>query len=133
MEQEIVFGGRIFLIKCFDDESLKIFDTLYEQMLSLEPRIKELMDECNIPGQIILNLIPGDESLYGQYFVQEKDVLKEMIIIDIYTKRWLAPGNAIYEGMEVEVLDTFIHELLHNKYASEKKTKKKVKEFLSKI
>lgn len=132
MEEGIVFGNRIFLIRWLDDDSWNLFEKLYEQMLASEDKLTSLMDECKVPREIILNFKKGDESLYGQYFVQEESVSKEVIIIDIYTKRWIKNKNRI-ANVQVQMLDTLVHELLHNKYREEYITREKAREFLANL
>ncbi len=132
MEKAVIFGERVFLVKWENKDNWEMFERLYEQMLAFEDKLNSLMEQCEIPEEIILNFKKGNDGLYGQYFVQDEDVSKKIIVIDIYTKRWLKDKNRV-SNIEVGILDTFVHELLHNKYKEEKITRKKAREFLAKI
>lgn len=86
----------------------KIYDKFLDFLIDKEDEIIEIMDEYEIPENVVLNFKEGSGELAGIYHEQKKNVKEYVIVIDIYTK---------YLGDEdlEELVDTFVHEIVHHK------------------
>ncbi len=118
MKQEIILGGRLLFVECDNGRRCSFHDGFLNFLIGHEGEIKNIMDDYEIPEQIVLNFKKGELGLDGLYHIQKKEVRKHVIVIDVYT-------NHFNEGILVEeLLDTFIHELVHHKVKSDKETTK---------
>jgi len=88
----------------------------------------------SLPEEIILNLKKGSGRFEGTYFEQGQKVLENLIVIDLYIDQFIKSRSKKEEKeMEKDLFDTFVHELIHNKYKSERMTLKKTAEFMDEV
>ncbi|NCO11408.1 hypothetical protein GW924_02270 [Candidatus Pacearchaeota archaeon] len=89
--------------------------------------LEKLMDECGIPEEVMVNFREGRGKLSGFYYLYDDIVSGNVVVMDIYTKPLLK-----LKGRELdrELLDTFVHEIIHHSVKSERKTNERVKEFM---
>lgn len=126
MKKELAFGNRIMFVDCEDKHSARIFELFYELIKKGEDELSEIMDRYEIPEQIVLNFRSGDGTLEGVYYKQREEVEKHVIIIDMFTHHLKIPRRKAKMGeLKLDLVDTFIHELVHHKYKSEEKTSDK--------
>ena len=134
MQKEIKFGRRILLIECEGKKSCGVYDFFLETLEEFKEELNKVMDNYNIPEQIVLRFKKGSGELAAIYYVQEAKVAKHMIIIDVYTKQleFKSPKEKSKE-LKRHLIETFVHELIHHKYESESETEKKAKELAESI
>jgi hypothetical protein len=113
MKKEVRLGNRILFLECEELKACKTYDSLLDFILKNEGEFEKMMDDYEIPENIVLNFKPGSGDLAGIYHEQHENVKKHVIVIDIYTKH-------LGEEYLVELIDTFIHEIVHHKIKSDK-------------
>ena len=129
MKKEITLGKRVLVLECGNNKVCEAHDEFLNFLLKNDKIFIELFNEYKIPEQIIVNFTRGDGKLAGKYYVQKKNVREHIIIVDIYTE-------VVNENDFTEIIDTFVHEIVHNKIKGDIKTgkiaKKIVRELLGK-
>jgi len=134
MRKEIKFGNRILLIECKGKKTCGVYDFFLDTLKEFRDELNEIMDDYEIPEQIVLRFKEGSGELDAIYYVQEAGVAKHMIRIDVYTKQLeFGRSEEKSERLKKHLIETFIHELIHHKYKNEKETGKKAKELTKKI
>lgn len=121
--REVVFGKRILFLDCISEASCFAYDGFLEVLYSNEDFFNKIMDNYGLPSQVMILFRDGDGGLEGQYFVQQREVSKHVVVIEIYS-------NSYEDGNVLELVDTFVHEIVHNQVASESKTRRIVKGLL---
>lgn len=133
MEKDLVYGDRLLSVNVLDDDSKKFVRRFLKLVRRFEKEIHELMDDYEIPNEVLLNFQLGDGELEGFYHVSKKDVAENVVAIEFFTRPFVEVFAGDKAMTDYELLDTFVHELIHNKYKSEKTTRRKAKEFMSGI
>ncbi|OIO80217.1 hypothetical protein AUJ84_04190 [Candidatus Pacearchaeota archaeon CG1_02_32_132] len=130
MEKRLVLGRRVLGIRCSDECNSEIYNSFFKIIDNFSYELEGLMDEYELPEEVLINFKEGEGELYGFYYVQGKRISKNVIVIDIYTKPF-----AKFKGklLNKELLDTFVHEIIHHSVRSEKETRKMVKEFMMNV
>lgn len=127
MKKEIFLRKRVLFLECDNKYSCAVHDDFLELLKELEYELSEIMDNYDVPEKIILSFKKRKDNLIGIYHTQEVDVRKHVIVIDIYVE-------PMPESMsEVDLLDTFVHEIVHNKIRNEKKTLEETKKIMLKL
>ena len=127
-KEEIKFGKRIIFVSYKGKHNEELCKFFIDLIKKIEKPSGELMDKYKIPGEIYLNFKFGDGSLDGIYFVQRKDVAEHMVIIDVYTRQLqLKRTKSEMINLKINLIETFIHELIHHKISREGKTAKAAK------
>jgi len=116
MRRVIEFGKRVILAECEEKRCDLILGGFLSLLSRFGKEISHLMDKYEIPDQILLMFKVGNGDLQGMYRVHSEDISKHLIVIDIYTRHFFVYGS------EHELLETFVHEIIHHKIKSEKKT-----------
>ena len=125
-----MFGKRILFVRCDDAHSDRICEIFLNVIFRFEKEINRLMDKLKIPEQIMLNFKKGKGNLEGLYRVQGKRTAEYIIPIDVYTRTLKIPEDEReLEIFEENILDTFIHELIHHQYKSENATSRYARRF----
>jgi hypothetical protein len=126
MKREIQLRNRILFLECKEMKACKIYDEFLDFLIGKEEEVNELMDDYEIPENVVLNFKEGSGELAGIYHSQKENVRKHVIVIDIYTK---------YLGEEdlEELVDTFIHEIIHHKIEDDKEVDKIAKGIVGKL
>lgn len=132
---EVIFGNRVLMVSCYERGSKKMRDYFFEVLKKHEDEILGLMDEYNIPPQVIIHFRKGDHTLDGIYRTQSRIVSKHLIVVEIFTEKWASLSGKKIDNPEVEkdLIHTFVHELIHHRYADERMTEKKALMFLEKM
>jgi hypothetical protein len=136
MEKEIILGKRILRIGC-SNRCIPLIQKRFITILhkgGFKRKLISLMNELKIPQEVIINFKHGKGDLYGQYYVNDNNTEENLIVIDIYTKSMEnGLNNDPNFDLDLELLDTFIHELVHHAHEKEKATKKRVNKFMKDI
>lgn len=134
MKEEMSIGRRLVSINCKDKHSSEVLEFFLDVLESFEEDVEELMDRCGIPEEVDLNFSLGNKTLDGLYHVQKKEVSDYLVAIDIFTRHLQqAKDDNERRGLMKNLLETFLHELIHHKYSDEKKTDMAAKRIVRKI
>jgi hypothetical protein len=133
--EELILGNRVLSISCQEKVSEKIKDYFSRIVRKHEKDILELMDEYEIPPQVIIYFRKGNHTLDGIYRVQSRIVSKHLAVIEIFTEKWAGVKKREIESPDVEkeLIHTFAHELIHHRYENENETEKRAKLFLKNL
>ncbi|GEM_PF-5164285 len=133
MEKEIIVGGHVLIMRAHGRYNVKVCKKMCGMIFKIEKRLKKIMKRYRLPSQIFIQFKSGDETLDGFYHVEPKKVAKNITAIDIFTKQLRELEKAEGEkSFEINLVDTLIHELVHNKVKEEKKTRRIVKAYMKK-
>ncbi len=127
MRRVIEFGKRVILAECEEKRCDLVFESFLGLLERFRREISKIMDDYKIPNQIILMFKVGNGDLQGMYRVHSEDISKHLIVIDIYTRHFFVYGT------EEDLLETFIHEIVHHRIKSEKKTIEETYKIMRKI
>jgi len=121
-------------MECKGKKTCGVYDFFLDTLREFRDELNEIMDDYEIPEQIVLRFKEGSGELDAIYYVQEARVAKHMIRIDVYTKQLeFGKSEEKSDSLKKHLIETFIHELIHHKYESEKETGKKARELTKKI
>ncbi len=134
MEKEIKFGERIIIISYRGKYNKEIAEFFVIIVKKIEKQLTKIMNKCGIPKEIHLNFKRGSGGLDGIYYVQKKNIAKHLIIIGVFTDG-IKLGKKKDElfKLETNLIDTFVHELVHHKYTKERETREKTKKIAEKL
>ena len=128
VEKEIKFGKRIVLISYKGKYNKELAGFFIGIVKKLEKPLGKVMNNCDVPKEIHLNFKRGSGKLDGIYYIQKEDIAKLMIVIDVFTDGIKLTNDKIRRlDLEKNLLDTFVHEIVHNKYAKEGETRERTK------
>ncbi len=127
MEERIVLGSRILGIRCLDDCDPVIRKAFFDLLRKHRDELIDLMDENKVPKEVLINLKAGESDLAGIYYKHKEKVAKNVIVLDIFT-------NSLSESnLEMDLLDVFVHELIHHMVSSERETIEKTRSFMKEV
>ncbi|MDP4039251.1 MAG: hypothetical protein Q8P57_01575 [Candidatus Pacearchaeota archaeon] len=126
MKREIQLGNRILFLECLEVKSGKIYDKFLDFLLEHKEEFDDIMDKYDIPQNVVLNFKNGGGDLAGMYHVQGERVRRHVIVIDIYAVQ-------SSEGDLEELIDTFVHEIIHHKINDDSKTDKITEEIVGRL
>lgn len=135
MRKEMLYAGRVLSLICHRKESEGTMKYFMDILKDYKRDIKEIIKEYNIPQQVIIYFKESGGELDGFYHVQSPLVSKYIIAIEIYTDKWDGMTKREIKKIrpEMELLDTFIHELIHHRYYNERETLKRTGEIMGRI
>jgi|GEM_PF-3145474 len=128
-EERIVFGERILAVKCYECD-LRIYKAFFKILKKYKEKFIDLMNEYEIPGEVLINFKQGDGDLTGFYYVHNQHISKRVVVMDIYT---LPFSKLKSKNLEGELTNTFAHEIIHNLIDSERETLKRTREFMNSL
>tara|TARA_Y100000310_G_C20460106_1_gene704931 strand:+ start:330 stop:716 length:387 start_codon:yes stop_codon:yes gene_type:complete len=126
MKREIIIGSRVLFLKCDKKGTCKVHDDFLDFLLGKAVEFGDLMDKYGIPENVVLNFKKGSGDLAGIYHTQREDIRKHIIVIEIYTK------NLEEEDLK-ELIDTFVHEVVHHKIKDDKEVGRIAKVIVRKL
>jgi hypothetical protein len=115
LNREIKIGKRILFIDCDESKECRVHNHLMNFVLKREEYFDNLMDMLDIPDEVLLNFKKAYNELEGFYHEQDRRVEKYLVAIDIYI------GENENNSLK-EMVDTFIHELVHHKIKPDRET-----------
>jgi hypothetical protein len=115
LEKDLVFGDRVLSVNIIDDKSKKFVGRFLKLAKKFEKEIHGLMDD------------------YGMFHIEGKRVSENLVIMDFFTRAFFEEFKGEKYVTNYELIDTFVHELIHNRYKSEATTKRKAREFMKRI
>lgn len=133
MEKEIVVGDSVLIMKAIGKNNTETCKLVSKIIPKIEQRLIKIIEKYGLPEEILINFKTGDETLDGIYHSESKEVSKNITFIDIFTKQlsWMKKEKS-EEEVSLNLIDTLIHELVHNKIQNETKTKKIVFVYMKK-
>ena len=136
---KIVIGKREIFVESQNDTNQDIF-RCFSSFLNLKKEyIEKIMEECCVPKQVVISFLKNNEkeNTAGEYIINNQEIIEQIVQIflypNIYNNSWDLESKGNNFPIMLEVVHTFIHEIVHHKYLNERKDSKRAREYVASI